>query len=345
MDNQTLVVSDPTLIFLKIWKAWVVHQSNAASDLHRLRRAVKRWRIWQKWWKTRLENFHRLQARRALASAVSRWCLKVVARRSRRLEATHARDSRLLRKCLLALADNAHSASVLRRLLESCRRRALRECLEKWWRRRLFSELREDEEIPNAKEAAVANASTRRHRCRRPGKPRKAHCRCVYAVGLGGRCACAPRSHLLRRVEELHRLVAKGLGGHEGGYRLLSHVVQRADAPPDGAACSMEKSNPQDAFERRRKSGSRDCQQGAASPCAQLVDGGSARGPRLAESAKRGGSDKNLPAGGDCKRDMSSVIEISEGCHAITAEVSGPAARRVVDGRKGALAGAEGPRY
>lgn len=283
-DNpQPIVVSNPTSVILKLWKAWVIHRSKKASDLHRLRRAVARWQMWHEWWKTRLEIFHRLKARRVLASAVSRWRLGVIACRTRRLEAIKIRGSRLLRKCLLALADNVRAASILRRLLESCRRRALGECLEKW-RRWLFSVPREIEEIPNAKGAAVINTSARRHKCWRPGKPRKAHCRCVYAVGRGRRCTCAPRSHLLRRVEELHRLVAKGLDGRQGGYRLLSHVVQRADAPPDEVACSSENSSPRNTFERRKKSGSRDCQ----------VGGGSVSGSRLADGAPRAGSDKKL---------------------------------------------------
>ena len=184
--------------------------------------------MWQKWWKTRMENFHEQKSRRALASAISRWRLGLFACRSRCPEAIHIHRSRLLRKCLLALADNAHFASIVRRLLESCRRRALREGLE-GWRRWLLLVPRKKEKVPEVEEAKV-NDTTRRHKCRRPGQPRKAHCRCVYAVGRERPCGCAPRSHLLRRVEELHRLVAKGLDGRDGGYRLLSHVVQRESA-------------------------------------------------------------------------------------------------------------------
>lgn len=299
--------------------------------------------MWHKWWKTRLESFHRLQTRRALASAVSRWHLEVIACRSRRLEAIQIRGSRLLRKCLLALADNAHSASILRRFLESYRRRVLSECLEEW-RTWLFSVPREKEEIP-AKEGVVIDTSARRHNCWRPGKARKAHCRCVYAVGHGRRCACAPRSHLLRRVEELHRLVAKGLDGRQGGYRLLSHVVQRADVPSDETVCSSENSSPRSAFDRRGKSGSRDCQEGAKSPCAQLVGGGSVSGSSVSAARTRLG--KKLPVRESCKRDMFSLTEGPESCRAIATEFStAPAARhvRVVDGQINAFAGARGPR-
>ncbi|CAN0362256.1 unnamed protein product, partial [Ectocarpus sp. 12 AP-2014] len=117
----------------KVWKAWVVGRFNAASDNRRLQEAMKRWHAWQKWWKTRLDAFHLAAGRRVLASAVRHWRLEIFASRCRRncLE----KSFQLLRKCLVALAENAHSAVTLRRLLESHRTRHLRDALGgwRWW--------------------------------------------------------------------------------------------------------------------------------------------------------------------------------------------------------------------
>ncbi|CAN0351285.1 unnamed protein product, partial [Ectocarpus sp. 13 AM-2016] len=114
----------------KVWKAWVVGRFNAASDNRRLQEAMKRWHAWQKWWKTHVDAFHRAAGRRVLASAVRHWRLEIFDSRCRRNH--HEKWSQLLRKCLLALAENARSTVTLRRLLESYRTRHLRDALGRW---------------------------------------------------------------------------------------------------------------------------------------------------------------------------------------------------------------------
>lgn len=208
----------------------MIYQLASASEHQRLRNAINIWRAWHLWWKSRRRDFLQRMARRALASAVCRWRLEASASRSRRQGAVKLLGSLRLRRCLVALAQNAYTARILRRVLESYRMRILRDGLLAW------GSCLVSQDNQNNTEVAVENptrcVTTRRHR-RNPGKPRKVHCRCVYAVSRGQRCTCAPRSHLLRRVEELHRLVVKGLDGRDGGHRLLSHVVQRPAAPRD----------------------------------------------------------------------------------------------------------------
>lgn len=292
-----------------------------------------------------MECFHQLITRRALASAVSRWHLEACARRGRRQESVHLLRSLLLRKYLLALADNATSAAILRRLLENCRMRALRDGLEawKWWFFLSKENQRQEERLKAEAAAAVRDghvchaSSGRPERRHQPGKPRKAHCRCVYAVCRGQRCTCAPRSHLLRRVEELHRLVAKGLDGRDGGYRLLSHVEQGTDAPPPPPVgrvrSSGQLSSPRQSVSvsggQCGKANGDDPQGDVANPRAQLLGGGawSATTPR----AKRGSS---------------SVAEGTESYRGkCAAEFAGSTGQhtRSVEGQMNALVGAPSP--
>lgn len=166
----------------------------------------------------------------------------------------------------------------------------------------------EDQETLKANAAAAGrdgdayNATSKRRDCLHPGKPRKVHCRCVYAVCRGQRCTCAPSSHLLRRVEELHRLVAKGLDGRNGGYRLLSHVVQGTEAPPVGRLRSItQPSSAQQSVSGGRYGKANCCDNppgDTASPRAQQLGGGA-------------GSDES-PQAGTCKRGGLSVVEGTE---------------------------------
>lgn len=254
-----------------------------------------------------MECFHRLVTRRALLSAVRRWHLQASARRARHQEAVHFLGSMILRKCLLALANNAQSAAILRQLLERCRLRSLRDGLEVWKRWFLLSnenqEILKAEAVAAVRDGDACNASSRRQQCWRPGKPRKVHCRCVYAVCRGQRCTCAPHSHLLRRVEELHKLVAKGLDGRQGGCRLLSHVVQGTEAPPPvgKARTSRQSSSPQQSVSGGRCGKVNCCddrQGGTVRPCAQLFGEGA-------------GSDTS-PRAGACKQGRLSVVEGTE---------------------------------
>lgn len=214
--------------------AWVIHRSNTDLNRDRLRESMERWRSWQQRWKTRVKAFHRFIARRELASAVDRWRRETSASRCRRRRGVLDRllGSLLLRKCFVALTKEALYAATLRRLLERYRKFRLLEGLEVW--RRWFLRLREAKNTPKAD---VIDSAPESEVCfttiRQPAQPRKGHCRCVYAISRRERCTCAPRTHLLRRVEELHRLVAKGLEKRGGCHRLLSHVVQRAPTPSD----------------------------------------------------------------------------------------------------------------
>lgn len=197
-----------------------------------LRYALHHWRSWQRQWRTRVEILGRLIAKRTMASALCRWRRLVSAAsisaehtRLRREEALRrVLQSLILHRYLRALRDYASARRTLSRLLESLRARALRYGVGTW-RRWL---LQQQQNEVNITPPHTSNSTVSR---RQPGKPRKGHCRCVYAVSRGQRCNCAPRSHLLRRVEELHRLVAQGLDRRDGGHRLLSHVVQGSATP------------------------------------------------------------------------------------------------------------------
>lgn len=179
-----------------------------------------------------MDVFHRAVGRRVLASSLCHWRLEGFASRCRRNR--QEKCSQLLRKCLLALAENAHSAVTLRRLLKSYSTRSLRDALREWrWWLSLEAHKRAKEVATALTRESKGVNTTRLTQRLHPGNPRKVHCRCVYAVSRGQRCTCAPRSHLLRRVEELHRLVAKGLDGTNRGCRLLNHVVQRPSAPAE----------------------------------------------------------------------------------------------------------------
>lgn len=266
-------------------------------------------------WKSRRRDFLERVTRRALASAISRWHLGASASRSRRQGAAHLLRSVLLRKCLLTLAHHAYTARVFRRMLESYRRRTLRDGLEAWG---LFLV---SQDAQNNANVAVKNSTrcvTTRCRRRHPGKPRKVHCRCVYAVSRGQRCTCAPRSHLLRRVEELHRLVAKGLDGCDGGHRLLSHVVQRAATPRHVVrqGCSGGRIlSPPPVSEGRRKTSCDDHRQGSAASCVRLVGSGKVCRP----SPTRRGSDKS-PRKGTSKPISSLGMEDADSYRASVAQ-------------------------
>lgn len=185
----------------------------------------------------RVSTLRCLIARRAVVSALCRWRLLSSGARDRHtlLRAVVGRqlEEMLVRKCFLTLARNALSATTLRRLITSFRIRTLRGGFEAW---RKAPPREKQKTLPPSPPSPAAAVTVITGRRRQPGNPRKNHCRCVYAVSRGQRCTCAPRSHLLRRVEELHRLVAQGLDGRQGGYRLLSHVVQRATTAPSGDA-------------------------------------------------------------------------------------------------------------
>ncbi len=58
------------------------------------------------------------------------------------------------------------------------------------------------------------------------GLPKQGHCRCVYDVCKNGHCKCPLEHHLLRRVEALHDLIARGMNSGKEQYRILSHVAQ-----------------------------------------------------------------------------------------------------------------------
>lgn len=298
---------------------------------------MQKWRAWHQWWKSRERDFLQRMARRALASAVYRWRLGASTSRSRRQGAVHLLGSLLLRKCLLALADNAYTAAVLRKVLESYRRRTLRDGLEAWGSVSVSQDIQNNTDVA---EISAHCATTRRQR-RHPGKPRKVHCRCVYAVSRGQRCTCAPRSHLLRRVEELHRLVAKGLDTREGGHRLLSHVVQRSTAPcrVETGRSSGQTLSPPHVSDGRRKPSCGDLQQGSTNARVRLVGGGPGCGPSL----KRRGSDK-LPRTGTSKPASPSGIGDADSYRASSAAAfsRGSVAQHalLVEGQIDALTGA-----
>lgn len=213
------------------WKGWTTLHATKALDRSYLRDAINQWGSWQQLWKTQVKTLHALINRQVVAVAVYRWRVNGHARRVS-ISVEQGRHYRqtvlgrllrafLLRKCLLALVENALLATSLSRLLSSFRTRILRNTTHTW--RQWLQQEKQRAQIPSPSEACKKIPSRRR---RQLGKPRKGHCRCVYNVSRGQRCICAPRSHLLRRLEELHRLVAQGLDQGEGGYRLLSHVVQ-----------------------------------------------------------------------------------------------------------------------
>ncbi len=64
------------------------------------------------------------------------------------------------------------------------------------------------------------------------GNPRQDYCRCVYDVCKNGHCQCPLEHHLLRRVEALHDLIARGMNSGKEQHRILSHVAQIETGPP-----------------------------------------------------------------------------------------------------------------
>lgn len=128
-------------------------------------------------------------------------------------------------------------SSTLKIVLGSFRRRVLLYGVATW-RRRLFHHSHHEE--------PQAFLSKKLHHRE---EPRKAHCRCVYAISRGQRCTCEPRTHLLRRLEALHELVEQGLAGRRGGHLNQSHAVQgiaRSNARdcPLTSGCGVSRAEP-----------------------------------------------------------------------------------------------------
>jgi hypothetical protein len=125
----------------------------------------------------------------------------------------------LLKKVLYTLHKHARQSSALRRALASLQRRHLQQA----WTA-LQHALSTLLQRPTAALTPV-KALAQQQVVVRDGRGRQGHCKCVYGVtGSGNRCKCAPAAHLLRRVEELHKLVTHAM--HSPDYRLLSHVTQ-----------------------------------------------------------------------------------------------------------------------
>lgn len=213
---------------------------------------MDRWRAWQTRWRKRVYPIHHLTLRRALASALHRWRLITSAtmmaehdRLQRRIKLERVLTRFVLRKCFSAFAENADKAGALRSVLTSWLNRILLKSFEVWrhWLRRKQDDPHAEIVAPPQHVDVVPPRGIDTRFRRIPGNPRKAHCRCVYAVSRGERCTCAPASHLLRRVEELRSLIAHGLDARAGGYHLLSHVVQ-------GTAKSISKRNGGDSVSR-----------------------------------------------------------------------------------------------
>jgi hypothetical protein len=144
----------------------------------------------------------------------------------------------LLKKVLYTLHKHACQSSALRRALASLHRRHLRYA----WSA-LQSALAALLQRPTAaltphKALAAAALQQQQQVVVRDGRGRQGHCKCVYNVtASGSRCRCAPAAHLLRRVEELHKLVTHAM--HSPDYRLLSHVTQyRVVASDSGATAT-----------------------------------------------------------------------------------------------------------
>jgi hypothetical protein len=126
----------------------------------------------------------------------------------------------LLKKVLYTLHKHARQSSALRRALASLHRRHLQQA----WKA-LQHALATLLQRPTAALTPVKALTLRQQVVVRDGRGRQGHCKCVYGVtGSGNRCRCAPAAHLLRRVEELHKLVTHAM--HSPDYRLLSHVTQ-----------------------------------------------------------------------------------------------------------------------
>lgn len=220
------------------WRAWVTHHARVSRAqtlflLHRtLSDAFHQWQEWQQRRRKRLNNLHCLVIRKELKVALRLWRLGVIAattaktlgdeRRRRYAALGRVLRSLFLLKCLRILARNARVQRILRRLVKLRRIQTLRDGMSTWQQRQLQ---KVDPVVPDLPSFATPNPVTVTTR-QAVAKPRKRHCRCVYDVCRGQRCTCAPRLHLLRRVEELHRLVAKGLSAGDGGCRLVSHVAQ-----------------------------------------------------------------------------------------------------------------------
>lgn len=275
-----------------------------------------------------MDAFHRAAGRRVLASAVRHWRLEIFASRCRRNR--HEKWSQLLRKCLLALAQNAHSAVTLRRLLESYRTRHLSDALGGWRRWISFEAQKRVKKVPTALTRENKGVNTTRLTQRlHPGNPRKVHCRCVYAVSRGQRCTCAPRSHLLRRVEELHRLVAKGLDRTNGGYRLLSHVVQRPSVPAEHGGISPKGPHASPRLDSRGKSIiSCDDPREIESTCAGRAEEGAIYAPSDGRKERKGV--KKAHRAGGCKRGHMPRELARRHAYSVEAQIAGTTSCRVI---------------
>ena len=192
------------------------------SDRCHLRNAIDVWKAWHKQWEKKTGATRALITRRVKASALYHWRAQAmtktrsIAERSRRQEEALERLLRaiLLRKCLVALRSHVFKTSTLRKLFELFRTRVLLDGMDTWRRRPPHYNHEHKQQASSIPFDVVKSPTFKRFH--HPGKPRKTHCRCVYAVSRGQRCTCEPDTHLLRRVEELHMLAAHGLGERQG---------------------------------------------------------------------------------------------------------------------------------
>lgn len=233
------------------WRRWrhyraekAAHAKVASLLKRALRETFDRWHEWQQRCKKRRKSLHLILIRKDKKDATRCWqhhaAAYVVESKHRRREAALSRILQwlLLLKCFHSLANNCNTAKTLRQLVES------------WWIRTLRNGIRALQQrtekpslVPSILSLpALPTPAKEGSNQRRLARPRKGHCRCVYDICRGQRCTCAARSHLLRRVEELHRLVAKGLNSEAGGCRLLSHVSQYDAAEASNRAGSRRRS-------------------------------------------------------------------------------------------------------
>lgn len=196
-----------------------------------LQDAIRRWRDWQqKSEKLRL-RIRRLVIKRLMGLAIRQWKVFVVQEkiaadrdlRRREMLACVLRSA-LLRKSLWKLTRNARSGRILQHLRDSWHKRLLNDGFHVWKNQQQLLQPKGHARAIDPPDRGALPCSVRV--TTKAGKPLKEHCRCVYTVGRCQRCMCHPRIHLLRRVEELHRLVTKGLDRRDGGCRLLSTAIR-----------------------------------------------------------------------------------------------------------------------
>jgi hypothetical protein len=249
-DKHFIALGNFCIIILRRWKLWACRCAALRRALPRtqisLIEAFKRWRDWNRIqklrelilraamrrWRERTlndkadEHYRRRMLRHGLATCLRAWCVRKICllaalavRRSLGwgLSTLYGDGSKaeldfspLLRNCfdrIKKYGQRHKGAELLSRVL---RRGLLRRAFDKWLQAALLLILKD-------------------------GRKRQGHCKCVYDVCKGGRCMCVPRVHLLRRIEELHRLVAHAMDRRD--YRYLSHiaqyrVAQKVESPP-----------------------------------------------------------------------------------------------------------------